>query len=206
VLAYFAHLERAMRTNVGLTLLGLAACAHGPDRGAYVARSAAQSPVAAQAPITSPCAAGAQVSHAERIAKHGTALDTYQLQDGVWLPHAPVLVNEPFDFVLAMGMEGGIGAGLAASKRKKNNQKRAEALHELRFDDAMSALLEELRCCGNEVYFLLWGTEGIIRMVVDKEGEGKVVDGAQAASTEAATVLDAGEMLRGVDCRQPPGA
>jgi hypothetical protein len=138
---------------------------------------------------------------AERIAKHGSALDAYHLQDGIWLPHAPVLVNEDFDFALAMSMEDGLGAGLAAAARQQNNQKRADELRELRFDDALNARIEELRCCGRDVYFVLWGKEGALKMVVDEsanEGRpGSVVDGTSVAKNIAAPVA---AVLAGVEC------
>lgn len=127
--------------------------------------------------------------------------DTYHRQDGVWLPHAPVLVNEEFDFALAMSMEGGVGAGLAAAKRGENNQKRAEELRELRFDEAVNARLAELRCCGKDVYFLVWGSDGKITMVVDGEGKdagkGRNVEDASVSTDVAARAV---ALLAGIEC------
>jgi hypothetical protein len=180
-------------------LCTLAACAHGAAPRAPVAQPAAGL-TAARAPQAVPpsCIASKQ-SHAQRIAEHGSALDLYHRQDGVWLPHAPVLVNEEFDFALAMSMEDGIGAGLAAAKRKENNQKRAQELAELRFGDEAIAKLEALCACGRDVYFLLWGREGMIKLVLEGKGAAKVVDGEGAIGIEG-IVQSAGELLGTAEC------
>src|SRR5262245_61980943 len=61
------------------------------------------------------------------IEELGTGIDAYHLRDGVWLAHAPVLVNEEFDFTMAMSL-GAIGAGLAARQRADHNAARARQL------------------------------------------------------------------------------
>lgn len=127
---------------------------------------------------------------AERIEKHGTVLDAYHREGGVWLPHAPVLVNEDFDFAIAMSLEGGLGAGLAAAKRKENNQKTVVAMGDLRLAPDVEARIEALRCSGTHVYFLIWGAEqAVLRMVVDVEGDAgksRVVEGGSAEELDAA--------------------
>jgi hypothetical protein len=110
-----------------------------------------------------------------------------------------VLVNEDFDFAIAMSMEDGVGAGLAAAKRKENNQKRARELAELRLGPALDARLEKLCACGRDVYFVLWGREGKIKMVMDGQGAPGIVDG-EGAVEEAATVQRAAALLAGAEC------
>jgi hypothetical protein len=107
------------------------------------------------------------------VRQHGTVVDAYQREGGAWLERAPVLVNEDFDFALAMGMEGGIGAGLAAGKRKDHNAHKAAVLAGVVGSlDALQQRLKELRCCGVHVYFLLWGAEtAVLRTVVDVAGD-----------------------------------
>ncbi len=187
-----------MRTTLSLALFALAACAHSARPSPPLVEHVAEPPTTQPASSVAPSCIASKRSHAERIAEHGSALDQYHRQDGVWLPHAPVLVNEEFDFMLAVSMEDGIGAGLAAAKRQQNNKKRAQELAELRFDEAATMRLTELRCCGREVYFVLWGTDGAIRMVVDG-GEGQVVEG-QAAVGRDQIVHRAGDLLRGLGC------
>jgi hypothetical protein len=112
---------------------------------------------------------------------------------------AAALVNEEFDFMLAMSMEDGLGAGLAAAKRKENNQKRAGELAELRLGGALEAKLEELCACGRDVYFVLWGREGKIKMVLDGKGAPTVAD-AIGTTGENAFVQRVEALLGGVDC------
>ena len=114
----------------------------------------------------------------QHIAQHGTVLDRYQLEGGVWLPHAPVLVNRDFDFALAMALEGGLGAGLAADKRKKENEERAAELAALTLPESAEELLFKLRCLGTHVYFVLWeGKDPGLRAVIDAStGDDRVVD------------------------------
>jgi hypothetical protein len=66
-------------------------------------------------------------------------LDVYFRQDGAWLSKAPILVNEDFDFMLASSLEDGVGAGLAAMKRKQNNEKRVKELAALALSVAATA-------------------------------------------------------------------
>jgi hypothetical protein len=115
------------------------------------------------------------------IRQHGTILDTYQREGGVWLERAPLLINEDFDFALAMSLEGGVGAGLAAAKRKENNAKKAVTLANFTAPPALQQRLAELRCCGVHVYFVLWGADSaVLRTVADVPGD-----------REASRVIDA---------------
>jgi hypothetical protein len=123
---------------------------------------------------------------AQLIERHGTVLDAYHRESGVWVTHAPALVNEDFDFAIAMGLEGGMGAGLAAAKRKENNQKRAAALVDLRLPADVELQLTQLRCRGMHVYFVLWGGDNAaLTLVLDVEGDvaqSRVVDGGKPGS------------------------
>jgi hypothetical protein len=77
-------------------------------------------------------------------------------------------VTAASDFALAVGMEGGVGTGLAAAKRKENNAKKAAALADLALPPALQQRLAALRCCGVHVYFVLWGPErASLRTVID---------------------------------------
>jgi hypothetical protein len=85
----------------------------------------------------------------------GSGVDPYRLQDGVWLSHAPVMVNEPFDFAQAMGL-GAIGAGLAAANRQKHNRERAEQWSARELSPQAVRHLDALRACGILRWVLLW--------------------------------------------------
>jgi hypothetical protein len=191
-------MEPMMRSALVLMMIPLVACAQilrpsttpAPPVPKEVAQTNAAATCAKELPVLTP---------AERIAKHGSVLDAYHRQDGVWLPHAPVLVNEDFDFAQAMAMEDGIGAGLAAMKRQQNNQERAEQMRDLQFDAELNERIEQLRCCGMDVYFLLWGEEGKVQMVLDVEGadnaNSRVVEGTGPKFAAAAA-----ELLARVSC------
>lgn len=130
-------------------------------------------------------------------------LDIYVRQDGVWLPKAPILVNEDFDFALATAMEDGVGAGLAAAKRKQNNEKRAKSLSPLVLSDVATARIEALRCCQREVYFVLWGPS-TLKVVVDHPGEmgrGLIAEKDVGGEMDADAIsLAAAQLLLGVEC------
>lgn len=96
---------------------------------------------------------------AELITARGTSLDAYNRADGAWLPRAPVLVNRDFDFAMAMALEGGLGAGLAAAQRKQGNEQAVLALKDVVVDAELARALEEERRCGLHTYFLLWGAD-----------------------------------------------
>lgn len=103
------------------------------------------------------------------IARLGTGLPRYDRTDAEWLPHAPVAVNEDFDFATAMSLDT-IGAGLAAAKRKRDNRAKAEALASVSLSRETRASLDRLRRCGTHLYALLWGpTEAsTLRLVIDR--------------------------------------
>jgi hypothetical protein len=150
------------------------------------------------------CAAPAGArTPAERIAKDGTVLDLYFRQDGVWLPNAPILVNEDFDFMLVTTMEDGVGAGLAAAKRKQSNEKRAKVLAGVALGEVETQRIGELRCCGREVYFVLWGPS-TLKVVADHAGElgrGLIAEEHIAGEMDAEAVLRiSGKLLLGMDC------
>lgn len=130
-------------------------------------------------------------------------LDLYFRQDGAWLAKAPIMVNEDFDFMLATTMEDGLGAGLSAAKRKQNNEKRAQQLAGVALDGAARARVEELRCCGREVYFVLWGPS-TLKLIVDHSGElgrGIISEEHVSGELDADVVsLAIAKLLVGVDC------
>lgn len=170
--------------------LPAAACAHtSPPALRTSPGKATVEPSSTAAPPAARCDPP-KLTPAQYIAQHGTALDRYQIEGGVWLPHAPVLVNRDFDFALAMGMEGGIGAGLAAAKRKKENEARAAELAEVVLSKEAEAKLEELRCRGTHVYFVLWDeAEPVLRAVVDDGVRpGRLVNTALSLPTDVALV------------------
>ena len=174
----------------------LVACGHS------TVQHAPAPPVAMPAPSlrSAPSCIASRPNHAERIAAQGSVLDQYHRQDGVWLAHAPVLVNEDFDFALAMSMEDGLGAGLAAVKRKENNQKRAQELADLRLGAELDAKLEELCDCGRDVYFVLWGRDGKMKMVLEGKGTQGIVDGDAAIGRDS-IVKRVLELVANAGCR-----
>jgi hypothetical protein len=106
-------------------------------------------------------------SDAEILKQLGTGLDAYRLQDGVWLAHAPVLVNEDFDFAVAMSLEG-IGAGIAAKKRMDDNAAKAAELAATELPAEAARALSELRACGLHRWGMLWGgKEPTLTIVTD---------------------------------------
>jgi hypothetical protein len=187
-------------------LLIASACAH--------ASGAASNAAPARGPVpnsASACLLPTELPAAELMRQHGTVLDAYQITDGAWLDHAPVLINEDFDFALAMGMEGGVGAGLAAAKRKENNARKAAALSGVVASSELQRRLAELRCCGVHVYFLLWGAQSAsLRTVVDVpgdtarrrelEGAARPLTGELGWTKDAALVDEAQRALAGIEC------
>jgi hypothetical protein len=188
--------------TIFLVLVPLATgCAHSAPSTPQGARGASARSSAQEAPT---CARDATATtQAERITKQGTELDLYFRQDGVWLSKAPILVNEDFDFMLASSMEDGVGAGLAAMKRKQNNEKRAKELASLALSASASARIAELHCCKREVYFVLWGPS-TLRVVVDHVGEvgrGVIAEEHVAGELDGEGISEAaGKLLLGVDC------
>jgi hypothetical protein len=106
------------------------------------------------------------------IERLGTGVDGYDRTDAVWLPHAPVAINRDFDFATAMTLD--IGAGIAAQKRKRENEQVAAQLSGLALDDSMRARLDELRACGVHAYVLLWGPSDAVdlRIAADRFAAG----------------------------------
>ncbi|MFT3928226.1 MAG: hypothetical protein QM778_37200 [Myxococcales bacterium] len=79
-----------------------------------------------------------------------------------------MLVNEDFDFGVAMGLEG-IGAGIAAGQRIASNEQKVAALEIVQPSEDTLAKLEELRTHGAHGFFLLWGREkAVLKLVVDE--------------------------------------
>jgi hypothetical protein len=106
-------------------------------------------------------------SSASVIAELGTGVDAYHLQGGAWLSHAPVLVNEEFDFGTALGL-GPIGAGLAAGKRTDHNEARSRELEGVVLSERARRSLDDLRACGIHRWALLWnGKDPGIRVITD---------------------------------------
>lgn len=145
--------------------LCMAACAHTPPPGTP------SQPVRAESDVRS-CEVPDATSPADHIVQHGTLLERYRLQDGVWLEHVPILVNREFDFALVMALDDGTGAGLAAANRRKQNAERAASLSKLRLRQEAVAKLAALRCQGVYAYFLLWeGKTPSLSLVVDVPAE-----------------------------------
>ena len=110
-----------------------------------------------------------ELSSEQVIVQHGTGVDPYWLEGGVWLRGLPVLINEDFDFAVAMGMEG-IGPGIAAAQRKGDNEQKANDLHEVELAAGVLDRIEELRTRGVHVFFVLWGKEqALLRLVVEED-------------------------------------
>ena len=178
-----------------LSLLLCLACNHNRKP----VQSAGQPPIAARASTCSGVAQGkalpplSSASAAAIVSDHGSTLEAYQREGGVWLERAPVLVNRDFDFALAMSLEGGVGAGLAAAKRREGNSEVALALRDRQLAPALVGELDALRGCGQHVYFLLWGgqEEAALRLVaevVDKrEQPAVVIEGGRHSVAEWAT-------------------
>ena len=157
-----------------LAIFSLNACAHTPPS----AQSPASLRASSEAPTVKPrCDLGtaeaalpsmAELPSEALIAKYGTGLDAYQRQDGVWLPQAPVLVNEDFDFAVAMSLEA-IGAGIAAKKRIDGNAKSAGELSNVTLADGEREKLDALRACGVHVFGVIWtkGEARELRVVTD---------------------------------------
>jgi hypothetical protein len=183
------------------------ACAH--PRGAISVKVATTEP-APEHPAPN-CLVPPGLPASELIRQHGTVLDAYQLEGGVWLDGMPVLVNEDFDFALATGMEGGVGAGLASAKRKQSNAQKAAALSALPAPPELQRRLEELRCCGTHVYFLLWGAESaVLRTVADVPGDlatsrviespSRPMSGDSGWAAEGVLPAQAQQSIEGLDC------
>lgn len=167
--------SQAMLRLTTCLLLLASACAHAPSAASSAAPGPTSEPAAA-------CTFPREPPPAALIDQHGTILDAYQREGGVWLERAPILINEDFDFTLAMGLEGGVGAGLAAVKRTENNAHKAAALNAIAAPPQLQQRLAELRCCGVHVYFVLWGAESAtLRTVLDVPGDtarSRVIEGA----------------------------
>jgi hypothetical protein len=140
------------------TLLIVTGCAAGaPSLPATTPEPAVRAPSCALGDSGAALGPASRRPASELVAKLGSGVDSYHLQDGVWLAHAPVMVNEPFDFAQAMGL-GAIGAGLAAATRQKNNQARAEQLAARELEPEVAARVDALRACGIHRWVLAWGT------------------------------------------------
>ena len=163
---------------VCLVVLLSAGCAHARSGRVQAVRreqtEAGRRPHAARVECQSgsvPLPPVADASSENLVADRGTGLEAYVFEGGAWLPHAPMLVNEEFDFAIAMQMDG-IGAGLAARKRMDNNARKAAALGDLKLPAAVAEQLDELRACGKHAFFVLWGpaSGATLKLVVDRGG------------------------------------
>lgn len=140
---------------VGMLAFGCAttAATKAPTTAVTPSPSVLACPVSYGAPLT-------ELKTSEAIlAKHGSSLDGYKREGGVWLTQAPVLINREFDFGMAMALEGGLGAGLAAAQRKQANAQVAGALKSVVVHAELTRALEEERRCGLHTFFLLWGAD-----------------------------------------------
>lgn len=70
-------------------------------------------------------------------------LGAYLSQGAAWVPGQPLAVNRDYDFMLAMSIDSGVGAGLAAKKRQDENRAFAQRLTALSQIDS-NALLDAL--------------------------------------------------------------
>lgn len=111
--------------------------AHPPARATQTTSAPLQtSPAPSPRPTLLPIADLPQLDLAARVGP-------YLSQDAAWVPGQPLAVNRDFDFMLAMSLEGGLGAGLAAKKRQDENRALAQQLAVLPPIDS-SALLDAL--------------------------------------------------------------
>jgi len=159
-------------------------------RAAPRPQSAAQVPEARAEPPLSQCTAGdpdarlgTQAEHpADELVARGTGVDAYQREAGIWLSAAPVMVNEDFDFATAMAMPG-IGAAIAAGKRKSSNEQRAAELGAFTLPKEVTDRLEALRGCGIHRWGLLWnGREPALLIITDRfDASGKLVESKSAS-------------------------
>lgn len=116
--------------GLALSLAFGCACPHPAPRTAVeLARATAQPSTPVQATASTPTARPTLLPLADLPQLDlEPRLGSYLAQDAVWVPGQPLVVNRDFDFMLAMSLEGGIGAGLAAKKRQDENRALAEQL------------------------------------------------------------------------------
>ncbi len=126
----------------------------------------------------------------ELVQSRGTGVEAYRLESGVWLANAPILVNEEFDFASAMAL-GLVGAGLAAGKRKQNNERRASELASLTLPSEVVAELERLRPCSVHRWGLLWGGAKPALLIVSEsfDAHGRLI-GSKVATHPADALSD----------------
>jgi hypothetical protein len=58
-------------------------------------------------------------------------IGAYQARDAQWLRRYPLLVGRDYDFTMALGLDDGVGAALAALHRRQHNQAAAQQLEGL---------------------------------------------------------------------------
>lgn len=134
----------------------------------------------------------AERASADIVKERGTGVDSYQLQDGVWLAHAPVLVNEDFDFSVAMGL-GAVGAGIAARQRMDHNAARAAELEGMALSEADRQTLDALRACGIHRWALSWGGQSpVVRLVSDHYDASGKLTATQVKELPAAALREPG--------------
>lgn len=145
------------------------------------------------------------LSSADLIAQRGTKIEPYQLEGGAWLAHAPVLINQDYDFAAALSL-GPVGAGLAAGKRLEANRRKADALDAVDLPPELGQCIDNLRAAGVHAFFILWGSESAsLRLALDVapgcEGErrSQLIQGPERPqeewTTEGTLMLEAARLL-----------
>jgi hypothetical protein len=163
--------------SVALATLA-AGCAHKPARVA-----SGQSTDQVDAGIGA-CPSSQHIHPASSSANLGERV--YELTDAVWLEHAPIAVNEPFDF--AMGLTGdAMGAGIAAGQRKRSNEAKSQQMATVALSATTRSRLDALQSCGIRAYGLLWGRPEsvILKVVVEELGERETIELRRVVETSA---------------------
>jgi hypothetical protein len=133
--------------------------------------------------------------------------DEYLVRDAAWVPGLPLAINRDFDFALAMSLDG-IGAGIAAKKRRDANLELAQRLSgvaPLDHDALLQALCaaspaacERLAGARVRIYGLLFGEHDARLQVVLEVAAAKLEPALYQVVTEAhpvETFLEAGVLL-----------
>lgn len=93
----------------------------------------------------------------------------YEARDAVWADGQPLVVGRDFDFALVGGLPAGVGAGLAAAKRQRENLELAQRIAQQPRLDVESLFDVLLRTCADcrplvvgkrfVIYGILYGSE-----------------------------------------------
>jgi hypothetical protein len=108
---------------------------------------------------------------------------SYAGRDAAWVSRCRLAVNREFDFGLAVGLPG-VGAGIAAGKRKQENRTLAESLTTFARCDMERTLSEAMALCGERcaglsdstinLAALLFGSERArLRLVLESARSGR---------------------------------